>query len=98
VAVIVLVIEGNVDWKYGAPMALGGLIGGYLGGVISHRANRVLVRSIVIVIGFGVAAYYFWKLYASSVMRIGGDWRRASSSVIRDENHRGEDSRPKSST
>jgi uncharacterized membrane protein YfcA len=32
VAVIVLVIEGNVDWKCCAPMALGGLVGGYLGG------------------------------------------------------------------
>ena len=73
VAVIVLVIEGNVDWKYGAPMALGGLVGGYLGGLISHRANRVLVRSIVIVIGFGVAAYYFWKLYGPAVMRISGE-------------------------
>ena len=73
VAVIVLVIERNVDWKYGAPMALGGLVGGYLGGLISHRANRVLVRSIVIVIGFGVAAYYFWKLYGPAVMRISGE-------------------------
>jgi Sulfite exporter TauE/SafE len=72
VAVILLVIEGNVDWKYGAPMALGGLVGGYLGGLISHRANRVLVRSIVIMIGFGVAAYYFWNLYGPAVMRIGG--------------------------
>jgi uncharacterized membrane protein YfcA len=54
VAVIVLVIEGNVDWKYGAPMALGGLVGGYFGGLVSHRANRVVVRSTVIGIGFGV--------------------------------------------
>ena len=62
-AVIVLVIEGNVDWRYGAPMALAGLVGGYIGGVVSHRANRVVVRWIVIGIGFGVSAYYFWKLY-----------------------------------
>ena len=73
VAVIVLVIEGNVDWKYGAPMALGGLVGGYLGGLVSHRANRIVVRSIVIGIGFGVAAYYFWKLYGPAVMRVGGE-------------------------
>jgi uncharacterized membrane protein YfcA len=72
-AVVVLVIEGNVDWKYGAPMALGGLVGGYLGGLVSHRANRVVVRSIVIGIGFGVAAYYFWKLYGPAVMRVGGE-------------------------
>jgi uncharacterized membrane protein YfcA len=73
VAVIVLVIEGNVDWKYGAPMALGGLVGGYLGGLVSHRANRVLVRSIVIGIGFGVAAYYFWTLYGPAIMRVDGE-------------------------
>jgi uncharacterized membrane protein YfcA len=73
VAVLVLVLEGNANWNYGAPMALGGLIGGYLGGMISHRANRTVVRSIVITIGFGASAYYFWKLYGPVVMRIGGE-------------------------
>jgi uncharacterized protein len=73
VAVFVLVIEGNVDWKYGAPMALRGLVGGYIGGLVSHRANRVVVRSIVIGIGFGVAAYYFWELYGPAVMRVGAE-------------------------
>jgi uncharacterized protein len=72
-AVIVLIIEGNVDWKYGVPMALGGLAGGYIGGLVSHRANRAVVRWIVIAIGFGVAAYYFWKIYGPAVVRIGGD-------------------------
>jgi uncharacterized membrane protein YfcA len=72
-AIIVLVIEGNVDWKYGAPMALGGLAGGYIGGLVSHRANRVVVRWMVIGIGFGVAAYYFWKLYGPAIMRVGGE-------------------------
>ncbi len=72
-AVMVFIIQGNVDWKYGAPMALGGLIGGYLGGLVSHRVNRSIVRLIVIAIGFAVAAYYFWKLYSPSVMRIGGE-------------------------
>jgi uncharacterized protein len=73
VAVLVLVVEGNVNWNYGAPMALGGLIGGYLGGMMSHRANRTVVRSIVITIGFAASAYYFWKLYGPVAMRIGGE-------------------------
>ena len=73
VAVVVLVIEGNVDWNYGAPMALGGLVGGYIGGLLSHRANRSIVRAIVICIGFAVAAYYFWKLYGPAVMHVGGE-------------------------
>jgi uncharacterized membrane protein YfcA len=67
VAVFVLVIDGNVHWKYGAPMAVGGLVGGYIGGIVSHRANRTVVRSIVIVIGLTVAGYCFWKLYNPAV-------------------------------
>jgi uncharacterized membrane protein YfcA len=31
VAVVVLVIYGEINWGYGVPMAVGGLIGGYLG-------------------------------------------------------------------
>jgi uncharacterized membrane protein YfcA len=73
VAVIVLVLTGNVDWKYGAPMAAGGLVGGYIGGMVSHRANRTVVRSVVIVIGLAVAGYYFWKLYGSPVVHAGGE-------------------------
>jgi uncharacterized protein len=73
VAVIVLVFEGLVDWRYGLPMAVGGLVGGYLGGLMSHRANRTVVRWIVIGIGFGVAAYYFWRLYGPPAMYVGGE-------------------------
>jgi uncharacterized membrane protein YfcA len=54
-------------------MLLGGLVGGYLGGLVSHRANRAVVRWIVIGLGSGVAAYYFWRLYGPPVMQIGGE-------------------------
>src|SRR5438094_4272991 len=73
VAVIVLIYEGRVQWDYGAPMALGGLIGGYIGGMISHRANSTFVRSFVIAIGLAASGYYFWKLYAPALMHIGGE-------------------------
>jgi len=68
-AILVLVTEGNVNWNYGVPMAIGGLIGGYFGGTISHRANRTVVRAIVITIGFAASAYYFWRLYGRAVVR-----------------------------
>ena len=73
IAVLVLVLQGNVNWKYGAPMALGGLIGGYIGGMVSHRANRTLIRFIVIGIGLAASAYYFWKVYGPTVTHIGGE-------------------------
>jgi hypothetical protein len=60
-AAVVLILGQDVDWKYGLPMAVGGLIGGYIGGMLSHRVNPSLVRWIVITIGFVVAAYYFWN-------------------------------------
>jgi uncharacterized membrane protein YfcA len=72
-AVLVLIYEGNVKWSYGVLMGIGGLIGGYTGGMISHRANRTVVRSIVIAIGFGASAYYFWKLYGQMLFRAGGE-------------------------
>jgi uncharacterized membrane protein YfcA len=73
VAVLVLVLEGNVNWRYGAPMAIGGLVGGYIGGIVSHRANRTVVRLIVIGIGLAVSAHYFWKLYSQAVTHVGGE-------------------------
>jgi uncharacterized protein len=67
-AILVLVYEGNVNWRYGVPMAIGGLVGGYVGGTISHRANRTVVRAIVIAIGLAASIYYFWKLYTNAIM------------------------------
>lgn len=73
VAVLMLIWEGSVNWTYGLPMALGGLIGGYFGGFISHRANRELVRTLIVIIGFAVAGYYFWRLYGPPEMLIGAE-------------------------
>jgi uncharacterized protein len=73
VAVVVLIIEGTVNWGYGLPMALGGLVGGYLGGMFSSRANYTVLRWIVIGIGFGATTHYFWTLYGSLELHIGGE-------------------------
>ena len=73
VAVAVLVVESTVNWGYGLPMALGGLIGGYLGAMMSKRVHPNVLRIVVVGIGFGVAAYYFWRLYGSGELHIGGE-------------------------
>jgi len=73
VAVVVLVIYGEINWGYGVPMAVGGLIGGYLGGVLTGRINRTTLRVVVMIIGFGLAAYYFWTLYGTSGLHFGGE-------------------------
>ena len=73
VAVLVLVIESAINWGYGLPMAVGGLVGGYLAGMVSGRVNRTVLRGVVIVVGFGVAGYYFWQLYGPSEFHMGGE-------------------------
>jgi uncharacterized protein len=73
VAVIVLVIYGEIHWGYGIPMAVGGLIGGYLGGALTGGINRTVLRAVVVVIGFGLAAYYFWTLYGPLELHFGGE-------------------------
>jgi len=73
VAVVVLVIYGEINWGYGVPMAVGGLIGGYLGGALTGRIKRTVLRAVVMTIGFGLAAYYFWTLYGPSGLHFGGE-------------------------
>lgn len=70
VAVVVLVVYGEIAWGYGIPMAVGGLIGGYLGGALTGKVNRTILRAVVVIIGFGLAAYYFWTLYGRSALHI----------------------------
>ena len=73
VAVAVLVVEGTVNWGYGLPMALGGLIGGYLGAMMSKRVHPSVLRIVVVGIGFMVAAYYFWRLYGLGDLHVGSE-------------------------
>jgi dipeptide/tripeptide permease len=54
-------------------MALGGLLGGYLGDMVSGRVNRSALRAVVMSIGFGVAAYYHWSLYGPTEFQIGAN-------------------------
>jgi uncharacterized protein len=73
VAVVVLVFYGEIHWGYGVPMAVGGLVGGYLGGALTDRVNRTVLRSVVMIIGLGLSAYFFWTLYGRSVLHIIGE-------------------------
>jgi uncharacterized protein len=61
VAVVIFIVEGKVDWHYGLPMIVAGILGGYGGARVARSLNRNLVRRMVVAIGFCLAAYYFWK-------------------------------------
>ena len=61
VSVLVFVGSGKVEWTYAPVMAVAAVAGGYLGAHFGRRLPSALVRWTVILIGFGLAAYYFWR-------------------------------------
>lgn len=73
VAVLVFLLSGDVNWEYGLVMAAGAFLGGCIGGSLVRWTNRTLVRSGIIVLGFGMTAFYFWKIYGSEMHLIGSD-------------------------
>jgi uncharacterized membrane protein YfcA len=64
VSVAVFVFDEKVEWRYALSMAGAALVGGYLGARLARRLDRKLVRWIVIAIGFGLAAHYFYKQWS----------------------------------
>jgi uncharacterized membrane protein YfcA len=50
-----------IEWRYGPVMAVAAIVGGYSGARVSRRLPRPLVRWVVILIGLGLAAFYFAK-------------------------------------
>jgi uncharacterized membrane protein YfcA len=59
VAVAVFIIEQKVVWHYALSMAVAAILGGYFGARVARRLNPDLVRWVVILIGFSLAAYFF---------------------------------------
>jgi uncharacterized membrane protein YfcA len=64
VSVIVWVVADKVRWELAPGMALAAIAGGYLGARTARRMPKGVVRAIVIVIGFGLAGFYFYKQLA----------------------------------
>jgi uncharacterized membrane protein YfcA len=61
VAVVLFVVEGQVLWQHCLLMMVTGAIGGYAGARSARRVNPRLMRYLVTVIGFSMAAYFFWR-------------------------------------
>ena len=64
VSVVVWVLNHKVEWRFVPVMAGAAVVGGYFGARVARRLPRGVVRWVVIVIGFTLAAYYFSKQLA----------------------------------
>jgi len=62
-SVAMFVANGKVDWNYAIPMIAAGIAGGLVGANVSRKLDKNVVRWIVIAIGFGLATYYFTRVY-----------------------------------
>jgi uncharacterized membrane protein YfcA len=62
-SVVVFAVEAKVVWPLAAVMAAAAIVGGYLGAHFGRRLPKSLVRWTVIVVGFGLAAKYFYEQF-----------------------------------
>jgi uncharacterized membrane protein YfcA len=62
-ATAMFVVNGKVNWTYAVPMTVAAIAGGFFGASTARRMNRVVVRWLVIAIGLGLSAFYFWREY-----------------------------------
>ncbi|MBM3735464.1 MAG: sulfite exporter TauE/SafE family protein [Acidobacteria bacterium] len=65
VAIGVFVLDGRVNWKFAVPMALASIAGGYLAARVARKMKPGTIRTIVICIGFSVAAYSFYRRFGA---------------------------------
>jgi uncharacterized protein len=63
VAVVVFVVDKAVYWRHGIVMIVGGILGGYLGAHYAQKLPQPWIRWFVVMIGTGVAGYFFWRSY-----------------------------------
>jgi uncharacterized protein len=59
VALVTFVFARVIVWPQALLMTVGALAGGYGGAYLAQKMNPQHVRWLVIVIGFGMSAYFF---------------------------------------
>ena len=62
-AAVCFLFSHHVAWSYAIVIAIGAFIGGLIGGRVSGTIQPSVLRWIVVLIGFAVAAVYFAKLF-----------------------------------
>ena len=61
IAFLIFVVVGQVVWRYCLLAMLTCAIGGYTSGSLARRLPQAALRATVVVIGLGMAAWFFWR-------------------------------------
>jgi uncharacterized membrane protein YfcA len=65
-AAVLFIARAEVHWPYALSMMAAAIVGGYVGARLSLRLHPAAVRWVVIVIGFALAAYEFYRDWVRS--------------------------------
>ena len=60
-AVVTFILARTVVWPQASLMLAGAILGGYGGAHLAQKLDPKLVRRLVILVGFSMTAYFFWK-------------------------------------
>jgi len=63
-AVAIFLTRGQIDWSLAMPMIGCSIVGGFVGATLAQKIDRRVVRWIVVLIGFSLATYYFWRQFS----------------------------------
>lgn len=61
VAILTFIAARMVAWPQALVMILGAIIGGYGGAFYVRKVDQKYLRLMVVVLGFGLAMYFFWQ-------------------------------------
>jgi tetrahydromethanopterin S-methyltransferase subunit F len=62
VAVIAFAISHLVEWRISLLMAVAALLGGYVGARTARRVGPLVIRRVIVVIGFVITIVMLWRM------------------------------------
>ncbi len=60
-AIFTFILRGAIEWRFCLVSMIFAAAGGYLGARFARRVNGNVLRTIVVVVGCVIAAYFFWR-------------------------------------
>ena len=61
IAFTIFILDGQVIWRYCIAAMIAAALGGYLSASLAKRVPQPVLRASVVVIGMGMAGWFFWK-------------------------------------
>ena len=61
IAFAIFIADGQVIWRFCLAAMFAAAIGGYASASLARRVPQPVLRSLVVVIGLSMAAWFFWK-------------------------------------